>query len=177
MTWDVTELAQFAIANGQSYLSLALMASDDESGTVTFTSVDGAVADRPWLNLTWSAGTGSFPSNSGANQLPPNRNVVWDHSTHSPQPEVNPTMTWNHPNASSVDDWRIYIQNDADDIMQGFSMFDSRTNSSLFDLANLSFTLDSSLQPDSAVRWFVQPVNQGMLGPKSASTVFFSCLE
>ena len=173
MTWDVTELAQFAVANGQSYLSLALMASDDESGTVTFTSVDGAVADRPWLNLTWSAGTGSFPSNSGANQLPPNRNVVWDHSTHSPQPEVNPTMTWNHPNANSVDDWRIYIQNDADDIMQGFSMFDSRTNTSLFDIANLSFTLDSSLQPDSAVRWFVQPVNQGMLGPKSASTVFF----
>ena len=58
MTWDVTELVQFAIANGQSYLSVALMASDDETGTVTFTSVDGTTSERPWVNLTWSAGTG-----------------------------------------------------------------------------------------------------------------------
>ena len=66
----------------------------------------------------------------------------------------------------------MYIQNDADDIMKGFSVYDSRTNSSQFDLANLSFTLADPLQTDTTVRWFVQPVNQGMLGPKSASTIF-----
>ena len=172
MTWDVTELVQFAIANGQSYLSVALMASDDETGTVTFTSVDGTTSERPWVNLTWSAGTGTFPSNSGTNQGPADRSVIWDHSTHSPQPGTTPEFTWSHPSPSSVDDWRVYIQNDADDIMQGFSVYDSRTNSSQFDLANLSFTLSDPLQTDTTVRWFVQPVNQGMLGPKSASTIF-----
>ena len=93
MTWDVTELVQFAIANGQSYLSVALMASDDESGTVTFTSVDGTTSERPWVNLTWSAGTGTFPSNSGTNQGPADRSVIWDPSTHSPQPGTTPEFT------------------------------------------------------------------------------------
>ena len=69
-------------------------------------------------------------------------------------------------------DWKVFIQNDATDIMEGFTIFDSRTDSAMFDLQNLLFQPATDLSTNQSIRWFVQPVNNSMLGPRSTSSVF-----
>ena len=56
--------------------------------------------------------------------------------------------------------------------MEGFSIYDSRAEPALFDLQTLSFQPSSDLATNQSIRWFVQPVNDEMLGPRSASSVF-----
>jgi len=172
MDWDVTELVQAAIANGDSYLSIALMTSDSSGDLVTFTSTEGLTTQRPWLNLTWTDGTAPIPTVAASNALPLDGNIEWDLSGHVPEPSTLPVMSWTHSNAANIDDWKLFIQNDATDIMQGFSTYDSRVDTTLFDLQNLSFQPSSDLASNQSIRWFVQPVNDEMLGPRSTSSVF-----
>jgi hypothetical protein len=83
MNWDVSEAVQAALAAGSSTLSLAIYASNDITSysngpnVVTFTSTDGTSAQHPWLNLTWSNGTGTVPATSGINAGPANDSVSW----------------------------------------------------------------------------------------------------
>ena len=172
MDWDVTEIVQAALANGDSYLSVALMTSDSSDALITFTSTEGLSTERPWLNLTWTDGTASIPTLAASNSLPVNDDITWNLSTHVPEPSTQPVMTWTHSNAANIDDWKVFIQNDATDIMQGFTIYDSRIDTALFDLQSLSFQPSSDLATNQSVRWFVQPVNDEMLGPRSTSSVF-----
>lgn len=172
MDWDVTELVQAALANGDSYLSIALMTSDSSDALITFTSTDGLATQHPWLNLTWTDGTASIPTVAASNTLPLDGTIAWDLSGHVPEPTTRPVMTWTHSNSANIDDWKVFIQNDATDIMEGFSIYDSRTDTALFDLQNLSFQPASDLATNQSIRWFVQPVNDEMLGPRSTSSVF-----
>jgi len=172
MDWDVTEIVQAALANGDSYLSVALMTSDSSDALITFTSTEGLSTERPWLNLTWTDGTASIPTLAASNSLPVNDDITWNLSTHVPEPSTQPVMTWTHSNAANIDDWKVFIQNDATDIMQGFTIYDSRIDTALFDLQSLSFQPASDLATNQSIRWFVQPVNDEMLGPRSTSSVF-----
>ena len=172
MDWDVTEIVQAALANGDSYLSIALMTSDSSDALITFTSTEGLSTERPWLNLTWTDGTASIPTIAASNSLPVNGDITWDLSTHVPEPSTRPVMTWTHSNAANIDDWKVFIQNDPTDIMQGFTIYDSRVDTALFDLQSLSFQPSSDLATNQSIRWFVQPVNDEMLGPRSTSSVF-----
>ena len=172
MDWDVTELVQAALANGDSYLSVALMTSDSSDALITFTSTDGLSTQHPWLNLTWTDGSSPIPTVAASNALPLDGDIAWDLSTHVPEPSTRPVMTWTHTNAANIDDWKVFIQNDDTDIMEGFTIFDSRTDSAMFDLQNLSFQPASDLSTNQSIRWFVQPVNNSMLGPRSVSSVF-----
>ena len=172
MDWDVTELVQAALANGDSYLSIALMTSDASDALITFTSTEGASNQRPWLNLTWTDGTASIPTVAASNALPIDGDMAWDLSTHVPEPSTRPVMTWTHSNAANIDDWKVFIQNDPTDIMLGFSIYDSRTDTAMFDLQSLSFQPANDLATNQSIRWFVQPVNDEMLGPRSTSSVF-----
>ncbi|MGA0331615.1 MAG: DNRLRE domain-containing protein [Candidatus Poseidoniaceae archaeon] len=172
MDWDVTEIVQAALANGDSYLSIALMTSDSSDALITFTSTEGLSTERPWLNLTWTDGTATIPTIAASNSLPVNDDITWDLSTHVPEPSTRPVMTWTHSNAANIDDWKVFIQNDATDIMQGFTIYDSRVDTALFDLQSLSFQPSSDLATNQSIRWFVQPVNDEMLGPRSTSSVF-----
>ena len=138
MDWDVTELVQAAMANGDSYLSIALMTSDTSDALITFTSTEGLATQRPWLNLTWTDGTATIPTVAASNALPVDGDMAWDLSTHVPEPSTRPVMTWTHSNSANIDDWKVFIQNDDTDIMQGFTIYDSRTDSAMFDLQNLS---------------------------------------
>ena len=172
MDWDVTELVQAAMANGDSYLSIALMISDSSDALITFTSTEGLATQRPWLNLTWTDGTATIPTVAASNALPIDGDIAWDLSTHVPEPSTRPVMSWTHSNSANIDDWKVFIQNDPSDIMQGFSVYDSRVDTSLFDLQSLSFQPSSDLATNQSIRWFVQPVNDEMLGPRSTSSVF-----
>ena len=172
MEWDVTELVQAAIANGDSYLSIALMTSDSSTGLITFTSTEGAISDRPWLNLTWSDGLASIPSSAASNALPTDGSIAWNSTGHVPEPLTRPIISWTHGNSANIDAWRIFIQNDEADLMEGFTMYDSRQDSSLFDVQNQTFQPPNDLSTNQSIRWFVQPINNSMLGPRSTSSVF-----
>ena len=172
MDWDVTELVQAALANGDSYLSIALMTSDSSDSLITFASTEGLTTQRPWLNLTWTVGTSAIPTVSASNALPVDGDMAWNLSTHVPEPDTRPVLSWTHSNSANIDDWKVFLQNDASDIMEGFTTYDSRVHASMFDLQSLTFQPSTDLNTNQSVRWFVQPVNNSMLGPRSTSSVF-----
>lgn len=172
MDWDVTELVQAALANGDSYLSIALMTSDSSDSLITFASTEGLTTQRPWLNLTWTEGTSAIPTIAAANALPADGDMAWNLSTHVPEPDTRPVLSWTHSNSANIDDWKVFLQNDASDIMEGFTTYDSRVHTSMFDLQSLTFQPSTDLDTNQSIRWFVQPVNNSMLGPRSTSSVF-----
>ena len=178
MTWDVSEAVQAALDAGSSTLSLALYASNEITAysngpnVITFTSTEGLSSHHPWLNLTWSNGTSPVPTANGVNIGPANNSLVWDMNTHALLPNDMPEFSWSHSSPNSVDDWRVHIFENADDDMAGRYTYDSRVDSTLFDLPNLTFTPSSSLNHAQTIRWTVQPIQLGMIGPQSNSTVF-----
>ncbi|MCS5532792.1 MAG: DNRLRE domain-containing protein [Candidatus Poseidoniaceae archaeon] len=173
MTWDVTEAVQAAQAAGSSELSLMIYASSTVTQDyVQFISTDSTSSDKPWLNLTWTNGTASIPTVAGSNTGPYNNMISWNTSSHAAIPEYKPTMSWTHTNSANIDNWRIHIMADANDDMEGLTTYDSRTQPQLFDLTNLTFTPGIDITHTREVRWMVQPVVDGMLGPRSTSTAF-----
>lgn len=178
MTWDVSEAVQATLAAGSSTLSLAVYASNDITSytngpnVVTFTSTDGATSQHPWLNLTWSNGTGVAPSTSGVNAGPANNSVSWDTTSHALLADETPTFSWNYASPTPADAWRVHLFADSTDDMAGRSTFDSRDVPSLFDVTNLTFSPTSPVDYSQTIRWTVQPIYLGMIGPQSASTVF-----
>ena len=178
MNWDVSEAVQAALTAGSSTLSLAIYASNDITSysngpnVVTFTSTDGASSQHPWLNLTWSNGTGSVPATSGVNAGPANDSLSWDASSHALISDETPLFSWTYPSSVSADAWRVHIFADPSDDMAGRYTFDSRDVPAQFDLTNLTFLPSSPVDYSQTVRWTVQPILLGMIGPQSTSTVF-----
>jgi len=177
MTWDVSEAVQVALVTGSSTLSLALYASNEITNSpdvVTFTSTEGVPSQHPWLNLTWSNGTSAAPTSSGTNLGPMNNSFSWDVNSHALVPNDTPEFSWTHNSPNSVDAWRVHIFENATEDMAGRTTYDSRTDSTLFDLPNLTFT--PTTLPNVAsrtIRWTVQAILAGMIGPQSASTQFY----
>ena len=178
MTWDVSEAVQAALGAGSSTLSLALYASNEITAylngpnVVTFTSTEGLSSRHPWLNLTWSNGTNPVPTTSGVNVGPVNNTLSWDINSHALLANDMPEFSWSYGSSNLVDDWRIHIFENAADDMAGRYTYDSRVNSNLFDLPNLTFTPSASLNHAQTIRWTIQPIQSGMIGPQSASTLF-----
>ena len=67
----------------------------------------------------------------------------------------------------------MFIQADASNDMAGLYTYDSRTTPAAFDITNLTFTPPQDLTFAQEIRWMVQPMNNGMLGPRSTSTIFY----
>ena len=178
MTWDVSEAVQATLDSGSSTLSLALYASNDITAysngpnVITFTSTEGLSSQHPWLNLTWSNGTSPVPTTTGVNTGPANNSLTWDLNSHALLPDASPEFSWSHSSPNSVDAWRIHIFSDADDDMAGRYTYDSRDDPSLFDILNLTFTPSSQINHAQTIRWTVQAVQAGMIGPQSVSTIF-----
>ena len=96
-----------------------------------------------------------------------------DATSHAVLPDYAPVLSWTLPssvNAPSA--WRVILFADADDDMAGRTVYDSRVTSSAFDLTALEFTPPSDIDVQT-VRWTVQPIDSGMIGPQSGSTVFY----
>jgi hypothetical protein len=173
MNWDVTELVQLAIANSQTHLSVMLYApSSTSSDALLYSTSYPTASKRPWLNLTWSSGAASTPTVAAVNSLPANNAVMWDTNSHAVQANFRPTMSWTY-SGSNITAWRLFILQNANDDMQGLYTYDSRVNTSAFDLQNLQFTPPSDLDFSEEIRWMVQPVRDGMIGPRSSSSNFY----
>ena len=57
--------------------------------------------------------------------------------------------------------------------MAGRYTFDSRVQSSSFDLTNLTFMPPNDVDYSDIIRWTVQPIFAGMIGSQSNSTIFY----
>ncbi|RAH14923.1 MAG: hypothetical protein CMB20_002300 [Methanobacteriota archaeon] len=170
MTFDVTEIVQQALANGDSHMSIMLVGTDGE-GPTYFSSSDGASSERPWINMTWATGNATAPQTAGNNNMPMNNEIVWNVSSHALLPNITPTFTWNH-SSSSIDDWRLYIWNDYSDQRQGWTVYDSRFSTEGWDLTNNSWTPQFNLSDAETYKWFVQPITDDILGARGAETIF-----
>ena len=173
MDFDVTEAVQAALANSQTHLSLMIYTSSLTTDLIKFTSAEGSSSEHPYLTLTWEDGFVSTPTVNGQNSAPAPNSVVWDATSHALAPEFRPVMNWTYTGQSTVTDWRLFILADASNDMEGLYTYDSRVDTTSFDLANLRFTPPSDLDFTQEIRWMVQPVNNGMLGPRSTPTNFY----
>ena len=171
MDFDVTEAVQAAIANSQNYVSLMVYTSSLTTDEIVFTSTEGSASEAPYLTLTWEDGTVATPTASAVNTGPASGSIVWDTTSHALKADRSPTFSWSY--SGTATDWRVFIQADASNDMAGLYTYDSRTTPAAFDTTNLTFTPSSDLTFAQEIRWMVQPVNNGMLGPRSASTVFY----
>ena len=171
MNFDVTELVQDAFANGETHLSLMIVGSIG-MGQSVFTSTDGGVNERPWLNLTWTTGAASSPESAGSNVAPAVDEIIWDTSTHALLPGDTPSFTWTHSNPSNVDDWRLFIWEDYSDERAGWIVYDSRKSTNGWDITNLTWTSPSSLSSGESYEWFVQPITNDILGARGSDTIF-----
>jgi len=172
-TWiefDVSEAIQAAMANGDTTLSLMLV-GDQSGGLVGFRSTDYSDDSKhPWLNMTWESGVAVYPSNASV-LVSPVDGQVWKMNESALMPDENPVLKWTNNN-SAVDDWRIIIWSDADDEREGWQFFDSRDSNAGFDLVNLTWTNPNGMGDNRSVRWQVQPIIDGILGPRGPSELF-----
>ena len=173
MDFDVTEAVQAAMANSQNFVSLMVYTSSQTTDEIIFTSTEGSASERPYLTLTWEDGTVATPTVSGVNSAPTSGSIVWDTTSHALKADRSPTFSWTYSGTTTATDWRVFIQTDASDDMAGLYTYDSRTTPSAFDTTNLTFTPSSDLTFAQEIRWMVQPINNGMLGPRSSSTIFY----
>ena len=173
MEFDITEAVQVAIASGQTHVSLMLYTSTQTTNLITFTSTEGSASERPTLNLTWETGAVATPTVSGVNAAPATGTIVWDTTTHAVMGDHTPTFSWTYSGSTTVTDWRLFMLEDASNDMAGLRVFDSRVDASEFDLTNLTFTPTSDITFTQQIRWMVQPINNGMLGPRGSSTNFY----
>ncbi|RJU93432.1 MAG: hypothetical protein DWC03_04900 [Candidatus Poseidoniales archaeon] len=173
MDFDVTEAVQAALANSQNHVSLMVYTSSQTTDEIVFTSTQGSASEAPYMTLVWEDGTVATPTVSGVNTAPSTGTVVWDATSHALKADRAPTFAWTYSGTTSATDWRVFIQADASDDMAGLYTYDSRTTPSAFDITNLTFTPSSDLSFAQEIRWMVQPINNGMLGPRSASTIFY----
>ena len=171
MTFDITEIVQDAFANGDSHISLTIVGSVGEGQTI-FTSTDGSSNDNPWLNMTWTLGNASAPEVAANNADPAINDILWNTSGHALLPQTQPTFTWNHPNSSNVDDWRIFIFEDYTDAREGWKVYDSRESSTGWDLNNLTWTYPDNLTSGDSYIWFTQPITDNILGVRGNRTIF-----
>ena len=173
MDFDVTESVQAALAAGQNHVSLMVYTSAQTTDEITFTSTEGSSSERPYLTLTWEDGTVATPAVSGVNTGPTNNDIVWDTTSHALVPDRTPTFAWSYSGTVVPTGWRVFIQADANDDMAGLYTYDSRLIPGAFDITNRTFTPTQDLNFAQEIRWMVQPMNDGMLGPRSTSTIFY----
>ena len=82
-----------------------------------------------------------------------------------------PEFNWSYAHTSNIDGWMICALRN-DNIWDGVGCADSYYSSSNFDLQNLTFSGSGTFDQDTTWSWFVQPVNDWMMGPRSAMESF-----
>lgn len=174
LTLNVTEIAHLAASNGDDRLNVTLFGGFRAAEAVFYSSDSVWANRRPYLTLWLRNGTGTPPGAAATPVSPAYGGIVWDVSGHALGSDTTPTLNWTHPDSTNVSDWRVYFYQDAVNlfgIREGWDIFDSRHDSG-FDLANLSYTPSTPRTVDSLDRWFVQPIKDDMLGPRSTHFAF-----
>lgn len=169
--FDITEIVQEATLAGQTYIALTII-GDAGNGLVEFSSTN-AVSNTPWLNITWEVGNASSVVTTGSPSSPSDGSILWGSGSHAMLPAGTPTLSWTHPTASSVDDWRVFVWGNGSNEREGWSVYDTRDSMSGFDVANLSWTPSVAQTSGKTQRWFVQPIIGDVLGPRSTDYHYY----
>ena len=167
--WDITEIAQSAIAQGKNTLSLMIYSDSTQIGDVAkFYSSDN-FESRPSINLTWVEGQRTIGAEAAETITPIDGQIYFNQTSHAVLPETRPDFSWALPPTSSVnaDAWRISVQLDNENDMEGELIFDSRLEPHLFDLATSSFIPDQDIDFNTEITWTVQPIESGVYGKRS----------
>ena len=175
MAWNVTHSVQRAIASGNNLLSLMLYNTNPAPNqVVSFSSVE-SFSNQPYLELVWANGSATSPLDYPENAYPADGEIVWDSSSHSLVADKTPTFQWNLSSTSnfSPDAWKLFIDNDIDDEMEGQIVFDSRANPSYFDISNMEFYAPYDLDFSNNIQWSVQGIENGMIGFTSNKTSYW----
>ncbi len=175
MTWNVTHAAQRAVSSGNNLLSLMLYNTNPlPDQVVSFSSVD-SFTDRPYLELVWANGSSTSPLDYPDNDYPVDGQIVWDSSSHSLVADKTPTFQWSLPSTSNFtpDAWKLFVDNDISDEMEGQIVFDSRLNPSFFDVVNMEFYAPYDLDFSNHIQWSVQGIENGMIGYSSNKTSYW----
>ena len=169
---DVTYAVQRAINQGQIEISLFL-SGFSSSNMLSFTSSEGASADRPWLNLTWESGSPvAIPAQPQILEPTPG-GVSWDPTSHAWIPDDTPTLSA-FANGS-IDAWLVEIWNN--DTNTGWTTYDSRVQSgdftSTFDGTKTQMTFDAPSINWIEVQWRLTAIAGDMLSNRSDDSSFY----
>ncbi len=169
MDLDITEIVQSAIVRGDDSVGLMLSVEANSNDRIVLASTETQFdANEPELSLTWQNGTATAPTQAATILSPANGNVLWEHPSMSSND--NPTTSWSHPATTNLTAWRIYSYPTNDGPWGGVEVVDSRTCSTCaFDMSNLTMSDSSSqFEHDDEYSWIIQPIQDGMFGPRSA---------
>ena len=175
MTWNITYTVQQALLSGNNLISLMMYNTNPVSGqTVSFNTVE-SFSNQPYFELIWSNGSQNPSQEYPNNAHPADGEIVWDLSSHSLVADKTPTFQWNMPSSSSFnpDAWRLFIDNNLSDEMEGQIVFDSRDNPSYFDIVNMEFYAPYDLDFSNRIQWSVQGIENGMIGYTSNKTSYW----
>jgi len=175
MIWNITYLVQEAISLGSPSISIMLYADYSLPGEVAYFSSSESSFDKPMLNMTWVVGNRSIPSASPIYTYPAVGQIYFNQSSHAIIAEFRPTFTWQLPSSttSPPDAWRIFFDLNSSNTMAGSIFYDSRYNPELFDLTNLTFKPDIDVNYGTEIQWYLQPINQDMLGRITSKATYF----
>ena len=175
MSWDITPLVQYAFDQGQTYISVMLYAPASQLGELVYFHSSDYSSEQPTVNFTWSYGNRDLPSSTAVLTTPAPGQIYFNQTSHAIIPDLRPTFTWQWPATAAVnpDAWIVAFDLDPNDDMAGQLVFDSRTDSALFDLVNLEFTPDADIDFRNDIYWSVQAVNNSMYGPISQDSSYF----
>ena len=173
--WNITEYAQRALSLGRTSLSLMIYSDIDQIGQLVYFYSSESQISKPSVNMTWVEGQRNIPTELPVTISPANGQLYFNQTSHAILPELRPTYSWAMPQSSSSnpDAWRIYFQVNPNDDMEGMLMFDSRTNPEMFDLNNLEFTPNQNIDFGLVINWFVQPIEQDMIGYRGNVSSYF----
>ena len=170
MVLDISEIVQAAMTRGDDSVGLMLSVEANSNDRIVLASTETQFdANEPELSLTWQNGTATPPTQAATIVSPANSDILWDFPSMSA--EDNPVFTWSHPAASNVTDWRLFEYYTNDGPWAGLGVVDSRECGStcIFDMTNMSLSFPSVwLDQDEEYSWIIQPIQDGMYGPRSS---------
>ena len=179
MSMDITEIVQAAIARGDDSVGLMLSVEQFSTDQIVLASTETQFdANEPEIQLKWTSVTGTTPSQAATIVSPANGDILWDFPSMSA--EDTPLYSWSHPAASNVTDWRFFGYLTDDGPWGGIAVLDSRTCGSvcIFDMTNMTASTPSiALDHDEGYSWVIQPIQDGMYGPRSAIENFIVPME
>ena len=168
MHMDITEIVQAAILRGDDSVGLMLSTEANSNDQIVLASTETQFdANEPEFSLTWQNGTATAPTQAATILSPANGDILWDYPSMSS--DDNPGASWSHPASTNVTAWKIYSYPTNEGPWGGVVVIDSRTCSTCtFDMSNLTMVdTNSQFGQDDKYSWIIQPIQDGMFGPRS----------
>ena len=166
--FDITYAVQHAHADGTDKINLAFLIIDDTTDEWHFASSDyiSDESKRPELELTWRNGTQWLPS-AATNLAPADGSTIWNETASRPRGADSNTLNWSSTETNQSR-WIMQISKSDDFTDENetflFDLSNSSTFDGIWDLTNLSYTIDNLSSGDYWVYWRVRADQDHRLG-------------